>query len=329
MTEGIKLSSFSTITDARNFYIAGTQGGANAKMLAELLTGESGFFASNVPYSYQVKDNANAETTSLTQNIPAIIETGGTEAPAIYNNLWEQVDDNQMKYIGETPSYVFYGTIMSGALSGGGVDEFSFLHYRNALGISNYNPVLGVYYGSDFLVTPMVVVNGDIVDPRLTNLDTGADWITRALRNFSQFGGFVNEEDALGPELFSNPNILDDTDFTASNATQDDTTPGELLVTTTAANGWTDASITGLEVGEVYRVVASAKRGAQGTDQAVGFTDWGNTTTTDILTTSEETVIIDILATATSGFFRFQAAATGSIGDEIIVTGLSVKKRLL
>ena len=298
----------------------------------------AGFNASDVPrFSFRT-DPADAQLSpadqiALTTGVETELNTSTTVLTDQGSNLFEQVSDGNVRYIGTKPFYLFFAPSLSGDMNSGTFSTLIVSTRRNDLAVPSGYFCITPRSGKNADVTPsgsgvMLVNPQDIISMGLTNVTSNDDYDMRYQGLTGWFGGWATESDVLGAELFENPNIDDDTGFTGGNASLDDSVDNELLVTATAGTGYADASITGLEIGERYRVVASAKRGAQGTTQKLGFTDWGNTTTTDITTTSEQTVVIDIVATATSGFFRFQANSVGAVGDEIIITGLSVKKYL-
>lgn len=136
-----------------------------------------------------------------------------------------------------------------------------------------------------------------------------------------------------GGELQSNWNMSDGTTgWTASAVTLEAVTDiGEDAVKMTAIDGSFDRgnlSISGLTIGIDYAVNVRARRGAQGTNQAIfGFT-WCTAPNTAIDSTSYKNYSFNVTATATSGSSRVYAgdASGGSAGDEVYCSELSIRE---
>ncbi len=103
----------------------------------------------------------------------------------------------------------------------------------------------------------------------------------------------------------------------------------ELVVASTSTDGSDRAEIpvSGLTVGATYRATIIARRGAQGTNQFVQQWTVGTIPSTAVTSTSSSTISFLFVATTSSGVARVYSQATGgAIGDNLIVSSLSIRE---
>ena len=140
----------------------------------------------------------------------------------------------------------------------------------------------------------------------------------------------------LGPELQPNFDMRKGTEgwVGASSTVVSVTDSGfsAILITSASSNGFDFGSLSipsGLVVGKKYRLSIIARRGAQGSDQTIASSTWGNVPTTALNSNVYETYSFDITATATDGLTRLYAnRSVGAIGDELYVRQVSIREIL-
>lgn len=174
-----------------------------------------------------------------------------------------------------------------------------------------------------------------ILTPRniRSNRTSTSVWLASKRRNFIRDGGI----DGLGPELQSNWDMSQGVaGWAVSGATIESVTEsGEQAVLITSVSAPFDRgelSVSGLEIGAMYKLVVRAKKGAQGSDQEIwdgGSPTWANIPRTTIDSAGFENIVFNVEALAASGVTSiFANISAGASGDEIYVSEISIRKIL-
>jgi hypothetical protein len=286
----------------------------------------SGLNAASVP-SLEIYSDDGIETITATQNNYADILVSTITADSVANNFWTDNGDGTATYTGN-PCLQRITSLSSLDLASG-VDNVRQTFRKNGAliqatpaGDAFANAWATRAYSKSFYT-----LNGDTINLAAVNLDTNVNFRKVKLELHGDFKGWVSESDILGDELFVNPNIDDTTGFFGSTTTIS-ASGGELLSVATATTSLTTATVSGLTIGERYRIHVSAKRGAQGTTQSIPSVSFGTIVAQDVTTTSFVDYYFDVVATFTAGTVNIGANTSGAIGDEIIINYLSVKEYL-
>ncbi len=138
---------------------------------------------------------------------------------------------------------------------------------------------------------------------------------------------------SLGPELQSNHDMRQGTSgWTTNGATVaaviEDGEDAVLITAIFENFSRGILNISGLTIGNNYRVTIRAKIGAQGTTQFTGFYTWCTFSSIPITASSFTTFSFDVVATAVGGESRLNSSELGAIGDELFVSTVSIREIL-
>lgn len=143
----------------------------------------------------------------------------------------------------------------------------------------------------------------------------------------------ILEDIHLGPELQLNANMDDGIiAWVSTGATiiaLVDQGENAVILTATVVNGGASMTISDLIVGKVYRIKVRARTGT-GVTQRLHNVTWATLTppVAAINTSYYRDYVFDLLATAVSGFTNIRAALSGSVGDIVYVSEVSIKEIL-
>jgi len=287
--------------------------------------------ASSAPSGYLFKTDATQETTTISVTDTPYQINVTAELKDSDSSLFEEHTLGGLKYIGTSPTR-FLASSNCTIEPVSGAEIYYLQHAKNGTVI---NSGVGNEVFVDGSVRPfqqaaphqsiVTMLTGDRV---FTDVSATAGTVNvnttsydLALTPIST----LSESDVLGAELFANPDITDTTGFTGNSATVT-ASGGELTAEATAGAATLEAAVSGLTIGERYRIAISAKRGSQGTSQYITSTNFGTISSAPILLTSYVDFYFDVVATGTSGAITM--TVSGSSGDELLINSFSVKEYL-
>ena len=284
--------------------------------------------ASDVPYCEQYSSTGDEAVVSISSSgvsYPIVIDTQSLESDT--NNYFTSNDDGTVTSTYDGFILMQFVTEIA-ARSATGTLNVSMLHTRNGLALNSTRvTAITTGYNSPSNTSKIIVGLGDTIGDAIVNNSNTTNMTVIGLKKSGLAIATIAESDVLEAELFENPNI-EDTDGFTSVVGCDLAASGGVLTATSNLIGLSTftASVTGLTVSSLYRVVIPAARGVQGVGQAISALTWGVIVSTPVLLTSTHTFVFDVVATATSGTALFTVGATAAIGDEFLISGLSIRR---
>lgn len=297
-----------------------------------LLNGAQSFNSNDVPKGFMRTINPQTGTVTLPIGVDVLFAPAGTfsEVNANENNFFEQASNHLLRYTHPKPAYFQVNWNSTGRLNSGGHGGSSCFVVNGAT--SEENRMVFALTQADVHTRDFKGVlrlqKGDVFGPTMQCTTSNRSHVDSSITLATTFGGWLTSP-LLGSELFANPDLTSLAGFTGNSANVTNPSAGEIVATATGAASSVDVAVSGLTIGERYRLVIPARRGAQGTQQAIDSVNFGTITSAPVLLTLSEEFVFDIVATAVSGNVNVVINTSGAIGDEVILNSqVSIKEYL-
>lgn len=327
MVTGVKISEMASTTN-KTGVVPTVVGGDNYKLDVSEITNDYLPTFLTIPALELVSDITSPYVDlPITQNVWYQLVYDCYPLKSNANNLFEDLGSGRVRYIGGTPAVmVITSECAMGTISG--ADSCCHAIWRNMgpvapLRLSVLNVFLYPVYSAR-----IALQQGDILSNAFINYDTSIDLRVSGITMRGVFESTITAAEIVGAELFENPNMTSTDGFTAGDTVLG-VSGGELTITANDANSACTANISGLTVGENYRIEIIAKQGAQGATQTISAISFGLLyEVVNIDTADFESYFIDVIATSTSGTITLAASNAGASNDELVLSYLSVKEYL-